>query len=78
MKLATHDVITIDADASTADAVAALSDAHLKNVPVVRGEGRRPVGIVSRPAINRLAVATYLRGRDDSSQHEAGRTLESV
>ncbi|WP_211236600.1 CBS domain-containing protein [Arthrobacter castelli] len=61
MRLATQDVITIDAGAPTADAVAALSDAHLKKVPVVNGQGGRIVGIVSRSAINRLAIASYLR-----------------
>lgn len=56
MKLATHDVLTIDADSSIADAVAALSDAHIKKVPVVRGENGPIVGIASRSAINRLAI----------------------
>lgn len=63
MKLATHDVVTIDASASVADAVAALSDAHLKKVPVVSGEDRLMVGIVSRSAINRLAISNYLSSR---------------
>ncbi|WP_235026601.1 MFS transporter [Dietzia lutea] len=62
MRLATHDVITIDADASIADAVAALSDAHFKKVPVVGADGHL-VGIVSRSAINRLAIAGYLDKR---------------
>src|SRR5690625_2643293 len=38
MKLATHNVLTIDVDSSIADTVAALSEAHIKKVPVVRGE----------------------------------------
>ena len=63
MKLATHDVVTINATASVADAVAALSDAHLKKVPVVSDEDGRMVGIVSRSAINRLAIGNYLRSR---------------
>lgn len=50
-----HDVLTIDASASVADAVAALSDAHLKKVPVVSGEDHLMIGIVGRSAINRLA-----------------------
>ncbi|WP_210604365.1 MFS transporter [Brevibacterium oceani] len=63
MRLATQEVVTIDVDASIADAVAALSDAKLKKVPVVDGAGGRMVGIVSRSAINRMAVAGYLRER---------------
>ena len=75
MRLATHDVITIDAGASISDAVAALSDARLKKVPVVNGDDSRPVGIVSRSAINRLAIGTYLRSRGESLQAEAGTTV---
>ena len=63
MRLATHEVVTIDADASIADAVAMLSDAHLKKVPVLDGAQRHLVGIVSRSAINRLAIANYLTTR---------------
>lgn len=63
MRLATHEVVTIDADASIADAVAMLSDAHLKKVPVLDGTERHLVGIVSRSAINRLAIANYLTTR---------------
>lgn len=63
MRLATREVITIDVDASIADAVAALSDAKLKKVPVVAGVGGPMVGIVSRSGINRMAVAGYLRER---------------
>ena len=66
MRLATHDVVTLDAGASVSDAVAALSDARLKKVPVVKGEDSRPIGIVSRSAINRLAIATYLRSRSEA------------
>ena len=66
MRLATHDVVTLDAGASLSDAVAALSDARLKKVPVVTGEDSRPIGIVSRSAINRLAIATYLRSRSEA------------
>nr|WP_183528310.1 MFS transporter [Micrococcus sp. TA1] len=70
MRLATRDVVTITAGASVADAVAALSDARLKKVPVVNGEDDRPVGIVSRAAINLLAIANYLRTRDQTLQSE--------
>lgn len=66
LRLATESVTTIDAQASIADAVAALSDAHLKKVPVVRGDDPRPVGIVSRSTINRLAIGSYLRDRQDT------------
>lgn len=61
LRLGERRVITIPATASITDAVAALADAHLKKVPVVDGE--RMVGIVSRSAINRRAVATYLEQR---------------
>ncbi|MGN0101734.1 MAG: CBS domain-containing protein [Dietzia sp.] len=61
MRLATREVVTIDAGASIAAAVAALSDAHLKKVPVVRDGAM--VGIVSRSAINRLAISSYLNAR---------------
>ncbi|MDN3903876.1 MFS transporter [Arthrobacter sp. YD2] len=72
MRLATHDVVTLDAGASLSDAVAALSDARLKKVPVVNGADSRPIGIVSRSAVNRLAIATYLRSRGETAQTEAG------
>ncbi|AGF73431.1 MFS transporter [Corynebacterium halotolerans] len=68
MKLATHDVLTIDVGSSIADAVAAVSDAHIKKVPVVRGENGQVVGIVSRSAINRLAIAGYLHTRGEAPQ----------
>ncbi|WP_156228947.1 MFS transporter [Corynebacterium comes] len=68
MKLATHDVLTIDVGSSIADAVAALSDAHIKKVPVVRGENGPVVGVVSRSAINRLAIAGYLHARGEAPQ----------
>lgn len=74
LRLATHDVVTIDANAAISDAVAALSDARLKKVPVVSGDDSRPVGIVSRSAVNRLAVAAYLRSRSGSMQSEGGKT----
>lgn len=61
MRLGERRVVTIPADASMTEAVAALADAHLKKVPVVDGE--RMVGIVSRSAINRSAVASYLQQR---------------
>lgn len=64
MKLATHDVLTIDANSSTADAVAALSDASIKKVPVLSVTDGQVVGIVSRSAINRLAIASYLNTRE--------------
>lgn len=63
MRLATEDVVTLDVSTTVADAVAALSDARLKKVPVVDGTSRRPVGIVSRSAINRLAMGGFLRRR---------------
>ncbi|SDB79987.1 MFS transporter, DHA2 family, lincomycin resistance protein [Raineyella antarctica] len=65
LRLATRDVITIDVNASIADAVAILSDTRLKKVPVLDGDNPRPVGIVSRSAINRLVIAGYLRERED-------------
>lgn len=68
LKLATRDVLTIDAASSVADAVAALSDAHIKKVPVVSGENGRVMGIVSRSAINRLAIAGYLQTREETAQ----------
>lgn len=65
MRLATRDVLTIDASSSIADAVAALSDANIKKVPVVRDENGPVVGIMSRSAINRLAIGSYLSSRDE-------------
>ena len=67
MKLATHDVLTVDAGSSIPDTVAALSDANIKKVPVVDGDNGHVVGVVSRSAINRLAIASYLRSRDDTA-----------
>ncbi|ANE05406.1 multidrug MFS transporter [Corynebacterium crudilactis] len=61
MRLATHDVLTIDVESSIADAIAALSDAHIKKVPVLRGKNGPVVGIVNRSAINRLAIGNYLK-----------------
>lgn len=72
MRLATREVVTVDASASIADAVAVLSDEHLKKVPVVRGEGGPMIGIVSRSAINRLAISSYLASRE----HPVGSSLE--
>lgn len=68
MRLATHDVVTINFNASIADAVATLSDAHLKKVPVLNGDGVNLVGIVSRSAIDRLAIASYRRARGETQQ----------
>ena len=68
LKLATRDVLTIDANSSIPDAVAALSDANIKKVPVVRGENGPVIGIMSRSAINRLAIASYLNSRDELLQ----------
>ena len=62
MRIATHNVLTIDAASSIVDAVTALSDAHIKKVPVVRGENGPVVGIVNRSAVNRLAIGSYLQG----------------
>jgi len=75
MKIATRDVICISAGASIADAVATLSDQRLKKVPVVDAEGGRPVGIVSRSAINRFAIAGYLRSREEPQQLEDATTV---
>ena len=67
MKLATHDVLTVDAGSAIPDTVAALSDANIKKMPVVDGDNGHVVGVVSRSAINRLAIASYLRSRDDTA-----------
>ncbi len=75
MKIATRDVVCISAGASIADAVATLSDQRLKKVPVVDAEGGRPVGIVSRSAINRFAIAGYLRSREEPQQLEDATTV---
>jgi MFS transporter, DHA2 family, lincomycin resistance protein len=64
MRLATREVVTVDANASIADTVAVLSDKHLKKVPVVRSEGGPVIGIVSRSAVNRLAISSYLASRE--------------
>lgn len=75
MRLATREVVTVDANASIADAVAVLSDKHLKKVPVVRGENGPVTGIVSRSAVNRLAISSYLASREGQVQpadHETG------
>lgn len=68
MRLATHEVVTINAEESIADAVATLSDAHLKKVPVLDSKDGNLVGIVSRSAINRLAIASYLSTREGDLQ----------
>jgi DHA2 family lincomycin resistance protein-like MFS transporter len=68
MRLATHEVVTVDANDSIADAVAVLSDKHLKKVPVVRGENGPMIGIVSRSAVNRLAISSYLASREEQAQ----------
>ncbi|WP_454083866.1 MFS transporter [Georgenia sp. Marseille-Q6866] len=68
MRLATPDVVTVDETASVADAVAVLSDKHLKKVPVVRGEHGEVVGIVSRSAVNRLAISSYLASREEQGE----------
>lgn len=62
MRLATPEVVTVDANASIAEAVAVLSDKHLKKVPVVRDGD--VIGIVSRSAVNRLAISSYLASRE--------------
>lgn len=61
LTIATRDVLTIDLDASMEHAVAVLSDGHIKKVPVVAGDDKQVVGILSRSAINRLAISNYLR-----------------
>lgn len=63
LAIATEDVLTIDADASIPDAVALLSDRNIKKVPAVDSTDGRVLGIVSRSAINRLAIGNYLRAR---------------
>ena len=73
MRLATPDVVTVDVDASIADAVAILSDKHLKKVPVVRGGSGEVAGIVSRSAVNRLAVSSCLASRAEQAQAGEGR-----
>ena len=65
MQLATKQVISLSETASLADAIAALSDAHLKKVPVTNPDGS-VVGLINRSAINRLAIASYLE-----AEHEA-------
>jgi DHA2 family lincomycin resistance protein-like MFS transporter len=60
MRLATREVVTVGADASVAEAVALLADQHLKKVPVLAGDGQELVGIVSRSAVVRLALAGHL------------------
>jgi DHA2 family lincomycin resistance protein-like MFS transporter len=60
MRLATLEVVTVRADASVAEAVALLADQHLKKVPVVDGATGEVVGIVSRSAVNRLALSRHL------------------
>src|SRR5699024_1117262 len=59
MQLVTKQVISLPDTASLADAVAALSDAHLKKVSVASPDGSMGE-IISRSAINRLAIANYL------------------
>lgn len=63
MRIGTRDVITLPTGASIADAVSTLSDERLKKVPVVGAESTHPVGIVSRSAVNRFAIARYLHTR---------------
>lgn len=64
MRLATKDVISLPHTATVADAVAALSDANLKKAPVTNDQGHM-VGIVSRSAINRLAISSYLEAKHE-------------
>lgn len=68
MRLATHDVRTIGRNAPVADAVSALSDARIKKIPVVDPDTGAVVGVVSRSAINRLAVEHYLRSSADPAR----------
>ena len=73
MRLATAEVTTVDIHEPIADAVAALSEAHLKKLPVVDGEDLRPVGIVSRSSINRMVIGSRLRQRnEDRTKVDAG------
>lgn len=60
LRLATADVTTVDARDSIADAVASLSEAHRKKLPVGRGDEPRPVGIVSRSTISRMVIGSRL------------------
>ena len=56
MRLAAREVTQLDAGASIADAVAMLSDLRLKKVPVVDGEDRTVVGVLSRSGLRRHAL----------------------
>ena len=56
----TREVVTVRADASIAEAVSLLADQHLKKVPVLDAGGGEVVGIVSRSAVNRLALSHHL------------------
>lgn len=49
---------------SLTDAVAVLSGTRLKKVPVLDGENGRVIGVVSRSAIRRLALANAVAPRD--------------
>ena len=62
MRPASKDVISLPHTATVADAVAALSDANLKKAPVTN-DRVHTVGIVSRSAINRLAISSYLEAK---------------
>lgn len=64
LRLATREVVTLEANASLAEAVAVLSDAHLKKVPVLRGQDGPMIGIVARSAILRLAISSHLAARE--------------
>ncbi|MGP5628257.1 MFS transporter [Corynebacterium casei] len=64
MRLATKDVISLPHTATVADAVAALSDANLKKAPATNDQDHM-VGIVSRSAINRLAISSYLEAKHE-------------
>lgn len=76
LRLATHDVLTIAASTSIPDTIAALSDANIKKVPVVSDETGAVVGIVSRSAINRLAIGSYLNNRDSKAVSAAAPTRD--
>lgn len=68
MRLAARDVLTVAEDDSIADAVVVLSDARIKKLPVVRRTDGAVVGIVSRSAVNRLAIARCGDVRADGRQ----------
>jgi CBS domain-containing protein len=62
MKVATHHVVTVDADAEIGEIAAILGKKRIKKVPVVRGGVL--VGIISRGDIIRAVTRHYLNHAD--------------